>query len=208
MFNIYKLDYTTKEINSKLGKVEYKLVDEFSDFEEFCNNSIEEGKYRFSDGDFIYSLTVERPDEITVSQSYWSTEEGIECTYIRTGWVHEDGICEFNDWSYALNSQQAYDAFAQASHSHYTMTSTDDFETWIKTFRAGEQRIIDRSTQKYYYVRQYDYNVALNGYLRRVQIYFEITEPWITYSRAGTAPVGSSSSITWGNWHKSTSSEV
>lgn len=128
MFNVYKLDYTAEEINSKLGKVEYKILDEVSSAEETLNGLVDEGKYRFNSGDVIYSLTVECPEEGVISQSYWSTEEGIERTYIRNGHKNVNGEFVFEDWHSFLLSELASVMYASKDHTHSAAELTTNTE--------------------------------------------------------------------------------
>lgn len=163
---------------------------------------VEDGNYKISDGDFYYTIKIERPAANIVGQTYWSTEEGVENTCVRTGWLNEDGeTWSFGDWDTPLYSSMATDSFAAKAHDHYSILATESFEEWISKYISGDNYVRDRTTQRFYYVKQYGYSAQLNGLLRRYQTYFEITEPWKVYSRAGSAVPGNSSNITWGEWH-------
>lgn len=62
-----------------------------------ANILVDEGKYRYSDDDFVYSLIVERPVNHIVSQIVWSSEEGVETAAWRSGVFRGTGW-EFRDW--------------------------------------------------------------------------------------------------------------
>lgn len=169
-------------------------------FYDSLDTLVEEGTYKVSDGDFAYIIKIERPSENTVGQTYWSTEEGMTALYTRTGWFDGESW-SFNEWDAPLYSGNAYSIFSDKQHVHYLMKTTDNFEEWIDNYTPGNFRVLDSTTEKYYYVSAEGYSVALNGRLRRYQSYFEVTEPWKVYSRAGTATVGNSGYITWDAWH-------
>lgn len=170
------------------------------EFFDKLDSFVEEGNYKVSDGDFVYTVKIERPSENTVGQTYWSTEEGIGTAYARTGWFDGESW-SFNIWDAPLYSDNAHNLFADKQHVHYLMKSTDNFEEWIDNYTPGSFRVLDSTTQKYYYVSAEGYSAALNGRLRRYQSYFEATEPWKVYSRTGSAAVGNSGYITWDAWH-------
>lgn len=169
------------------------------DFDFTFDTLIEEGKYRVSDGDFIYTITVERPDELFITQKYWSTEEGVE--YSRFGYYDEgeEGFF-FNEWASYLTDEVARFTYAVKDHVHYSMLSTSNFFSWISAYRGGEYYVNDTNAGKYYFVKQYDPGSVVGEKIRRYQEYFEISEPDKKYSRAGSANVGNSSNITWEEW--------
>lgn len=189
-----------EQARKNIGAKGCKDLGEDPEFFDKLDSFVEEGSYKVSDGEFVYTVKIERPSEDTVGQTYWSTEEGIGTTYARTGWFDGENW-SFNTWDAPLYSDNAHDIFSDKQHVHYLMKATDNFEEWIDKYTPGSFRVLDSTTEKYYYVSAEGYSAALNGRLRRYQSYFEATEPWKVYSRTGTAAVGNSGYITWDEWH-------
>lgn len=171
---------------------------EFDDVYAAMDDVMEDGNYRMSDGEFVFSLTVERVKENYLGQSYWSEEEGRGLVYFRSGWYYDDEW-QWEDWDSHIN-YAVLSSYALKNHAHRTSLNTTGFDTWIDVFRAGLHQINIRSEDKSYFVDQYQFNNRPTSLIHVCQKWWEIHEPWVVHTRYGTT-TGNFVLVDWGEWH-------
>lgn len=173
---------------------------EFDDPYAEMDNIIDDGYYRLSDGEFVYSLHVERLKETYLGQTYWNEEEGRTQFYCRSAWFNaSEGEWEFDTWD-VLCTYSALSQYSPKNHAHRTSLNTTGFESWINVFRAGQHQINIRSEDKSYIVDQIAFNNRPTTTIHCCQRYYEVSEPWIVYARHGTTD-GNYVLVDWDEWH-------
>ena len=172
-----------------LGEIDLESYD--WDMGVYLQEIIEEGEYKFAGSDGIdYILKVVHIGDNQIGQEYYSSEEGYEYKYFRTGFYDEDNKkYTWNEWTDFITYQNAINTFAPKNHVHYKQISTaSNIRTYLDTFNQyGEFSISSTADKEKYWLFTDYYNVTVNGKndYRRMQKYYSISEPWKVYSRSG-----------------------
>lgn len=157
----------------------------------YLQEILEEGEYKFAGSDGIdYILKVVNISDNLIGQEYYSSEEGYEYKYFRTGFYDEtNDEYTWNEWTDFITYQNASNTFSPNNHVHYKILNTaSNIRTYLNTFNQyGEFSISSTADKEKYWVFTDYYNVKVNGKTeyRRMQRYYSISEPWKIYSRYG-----------------------
>lgn len=161
------------------------------------DNLLEDGRYRlWSDDPFCYSVEVERVGNC-VGQTHWTSEEGRGSAYFRTAYYNGEEWEWVQEWTPHV-TQDWLNQYALKTHKHRTSMNAD-FDSWIEVFREGQYQINVQAEAKSYIVDQFVFNNKPITTIHVCQRYFEVSEPWIVYTRHGTTN-GNYVLVDWDEW--------
>ena len=186
-----------------LGEID--LADYDYDVNEFLATVTQTGRYKFTDADdgFEWYLNVINLGT-AVQQIWWSSEEGAASIYLLAGNYNSvSHIIDYYVDTSIVTVEIGDGRYASKNHVHYTQqtinVSIRDYLTNNPTLN-GEFRFNCSYDGHFYIANCYSitYNPGTGSVTGKAQTYFDLSQPWKTYSRYGTVSGGTT---TWGSWH-------
>ena len=154
---------------------------------------------------FTWFVNVYEIGDHILGQSYFSSEEGYEFIYYRSGYYDEDNdTYSWNDFTCYITDATARSSYALKNHIHYnSATISETIRTYLDTHKnRGDYRIISTYDNECYILNSDSYDFKKNGIYtyQRMQRYYSISKPWVVYSRFGYYNP-STKEINWKTWH-------